>query len=362
MADWSGLPLDILLSIAKRLSFEDLVAFGAVCTSWRPAATKENFDYSRQQIPWLMLFSSDVKPLAKFHSLSSEKTFDQLPHPREVYNQKLIYSSSGWIMSIDDSPREGAMSLFHPLSQAQIRLPRQSFVYVNRFALSASPSETNSDYIVIVIFHQWLKVAGHLALWKPGNSSWTLMTDESILVSDVAYHKGRFYAVDTRSRVLVLNIDQDDFNTVVVKEVMFLIKPVCETCLVESKESLLIVRDLTGHVRVSARCRETIGFEVYEVNIGDGTFVKVKNLGDRALFLGYQSSSFCVKASDFEGCRANCIYFIDGVTRKCNIYTSTNADDGNFESKYEGISQFQCFGDECRNIYPPTLLWLQPTF
>uniref|UniRef100_A0A3Q7HUK1 F-box domain-containing protein n=1 Tax=Solanum lycopersicum TaxID=4081 RepID=A0A3Q7HUK1_SOLLC len=52
MADWANLPNDLIAHIANRVKvIEDFIAFGAVCISWRIAATKVNFDLLSPQVP-----------------------------------------------------------------------------------------------------------------------------------------------------------------------------------------------------------------------------------------------------------------------------------------------------------------------
>ncbi|XP_048334814.2 F-box protein At2g26160-like [Ziziphus jujuba] len=55
---------------------------------------------------------------------------------------------------------------------------------------------------------------------------------------------------------------------------------------------------------------KTIGFKVYKVENDWGNWVEVTNLGDRAFFLN-DDIAFSVSASEFDGCRGNCIYFKD---------------------------------------------------
>ncbi|KAB2637585.1 F-box protein [Pyrus ussuriensis x Pyrus communis] len=80
---WSTLPHDLIASVAKRLfTFEDFIAFGAVCKSWKSAATKENFT-TRHQIPLLMLPEKKEKESTTTTATSTV---------REFYNLKNFYA------------------------------------------------------------------------------------------------------------------------------------------------------------------------------------------------------------------------------------------------------------------------------
>ncbi|CAL5022701.1 unnamed protein product [Urochloa decumbens] len=68
-----------------------------------------------------------------------------------------------------------------------------------------------------------------------------------------------------------------------------------------------------------------VGFKVYRLDDAEGrSWTEVEELagGDRALFVS-PASSFAVRASETEGCRSNCIYFVD--KRRCY---SCHKDDG----------------------------------
>ncbi|PHU28138.1 hypothetical protein BC332_00231 [Capsicum chinense] len=73
MSNWTELPHDLIAHIANHVKvIEDFIAFRAVCTSWRIAATKEDFDVFSPQVPLLMLVSKD-DDFQEFYSLSKKK-------------------------------------------------------------------------------------------------------------------------------------------------------------------------------------------------------------------------------------------------------------------------------------------------
>lgn len=99
MGDWSALPRDVLACFTKRLtSLKDYNAFRAVCTSWRWAATKENFTTS-QQVPWHVAFCvhHDFEQTWRFHILEKNKVHLCLFN---LVWTKHICSSLGWMMTM----------------------------------------------------------------------------------------------------------------------------------------------------------------------------------------------------------------------------------------------------------------------
>ncbi|PHT57878.1 hypothetical protein CQW23_00241 [Capsicum baccatum] len=74
MANWAELPNDMIALIAKHVEvIEDFIVFSAVCTSWRTATPKDNFDVLWPQLPLLMLgYAKDCNYL-EFYSLSKKK-------------------------------------------------------------------------------------------------------------------------------------------------------------------------------------------------------------------------------------------------------------------------------------------------
>ncbi|KAL6182305.1 hypothetical protein ACLB2K_043728 [Fragaria x ananassa] len=167
-ANWSDLPQDLVLSIARRIgSAQDFVTFGAVCKTWSRAFTKQDFlGGLTHAVPLLML--------PKY----SENT-------QECYN----------------------------LTRGRIVLPTYgNGDSIENFVLSSSPSFP-SDYIAMISY-RWTRRA---AFWRPKDKRWinvSLPTRPPNLYGncfdDIAFYKGQFYVAERMplyENFLVCDID-----------------------------------------------------------------------------------------------------------------------------------------------------------
>ncbi|XP_062021261.1 F-box protein At2g17036-like [Rosa rugosa] len=249
-ADWSDLPPDLVVSIAKRIvCLEDFAAFGAACKSWRSKATKENFtgEFSHQ-VPILMLpmIEDDINPLC--YSITKGR-FNKLNLPEAEGNQ--CFSSLGWLLIAYDHAWK--LTLLHPLNHTRIELPRFSnsnywrrWKYptsrpqvISKFGLLSSPSQS-SDYTVILIYER-----KHLAFCRPGkDENWESIRVSSsldITIVDLTCFNGECYVVDYLGEVFVL----DFVNRIKVRRVAAPPMPGCSSryklYLVESAGALLVV-------------------------------------------------------------------------------------------------------------------------
>ncbi|CAI9094325.1 OLC1v1030047C1 [Oldenlandia corymbosa var. corymbosa] len=177
--DWSGLPHEMLVEIVTRIpAAEDFTAFRGVCTSWRAAASKDNYGKSFSRIPPLLMLAENAGDEREFYNLSSRKITMGLSVPG-AKGKLLIEARFGWLFTVVVS--SGEVNLLNPFSGAQIPLPNfktcpefrdidwnSRLLFMNRAILSANPWYT-SDFTLMIIFGS----TRYLGFWRPNNLSWT---------------------------------------------------------------------------------------------------------------------------------------------------------------------------------------------
>ncbi|KAJ0047710.1 hypothetical protein Pint_16908 [Pistacia integerrima] len=117
MGAWLKLNEDLLIQIIKQLTlYEDLSAFGLVCTSWLSVAVMEQLRFISKLTPWLIL--SPEKPTTYrqgFYSFLKNMTHQVMLLEAEGK----CFSSRGWILTLS---KPWHMVLLHPFSRRQIKL------------------------------------------------------------------------------------------------------------------------------------------------------------------------------------------------------------------------------------------------
>ncbi|XP_043708185.1 F-box protein At2g26160-like [Telopea speciosissima] len=353
MADWSGLPEVLLELISSRLSLADLIRFSCVCSSWRSITPPS---LHGKLLPWLIVPSiTRNRPRKRRIGNICDKNLGivSLSDPtRKVYelelpeaaDRRICGSSAGWLVTVHANSE---IQLLHPFTRAQIQLPPltafpsrlpvplhqgKEFAghlrdyYIHKAIVGFCSSE--SEAIVMAI----RKEDDQLAFCRPGKDlRWTVFEGYLRRSHDVIFYKEQFYTVKGSGRVfMVSGLEDASPQLTLVGHRPTKPSYPSRLYLVESSGDLLMVYrfldlylyvdddddedvvvdsddDGTEPVRLPHR---TVNFEVYKLDLGEGNWVEVDNLGDRAVFVGY-NDSFSVSASEFPGCRGNCIYFTD---------------------------------------------------
>ena len=256
--------------------------------------------------------------------------------------------------------------------------------------LSADPSVCPDDYVLMVIYG----VEERLAFIKSGDQDWTYVDNKTSgfdylfktsprvkgfrYFEDILYWKSQFYAVDrlgkllsceintnfTDLRVKIVDVPKGGFGIDATSSSTFFQQVVESFQNNSTIWSAFLIESIEGDLLWVPKFRFkflTTKFYVYQLadNGGNVGWVKKKDLGDAALFLG-DNHSISVRASDFTGCEPNSIYFADKEDETVWCYPGYPFDMGVYNLKHKSIAQDYQLNPSQRSMPPP--IWILPTF
>ncbi|XP_043714871.1 probable F-box protein At4g22165 [Telopea speciosissima] len=392
--DWSELPEDLVVMINERNSAL------ARTRHHHPVPSRPH-----QYFPFLFLPYEDDKDNRDNH-------LNGLPS-KEFRRMYCPGSSHGWLVVVEENT--SSMYLINPFTRAQLPLPpmskvrilvgkekvhcnfelgNPSYSRVRKVVLSSSPSSSSSNVVAIAIYGGFSEIG----FSKPGDKAWTRFGDFPVM--DVLFYRNHIYAVrkscsrEIDIEILVYHMGADitaagGGGGGPVPKLVDIIKPPegyqtrWRPYLVVSCGDLLIIeRDVLTLLNDKQFDVKTVGFRVFKLcrlrNSSDDNnktssstaWEQIKNLGDRMLFLGV-NSSLSLSSHDFPpgSCRGNCIYFTH--RHDCvNIKQGWGYDDmakfdmGIFNLEDKHIEPFPLessfTGNSLTRLCPPPI-WLTPS-
>lgn len=247
-------------------------------------------------------------------------------------NDSKYYSSRGWLIEVGTDLR---VNLLHPFSRVELKLPPISNVEdwedateihacIQKCALSSSCGPEETEVVFIMVIYGG---TGKLAYARPGDQVWTRVLPWDCRCFDIIYYKDQFYGINTLGQIFAI-----DGHTNISHQVAHLPNGIIRRSfaeylyLVESEldGALLVVSREGVQLRPIHKGSEeytygTTGFQVFEVDLSNNKWKEIKNLGNRCLFLGH-NSSMSIDASNDPHCRRNCIYFTDDCAESYTVY------------------------------------------
>eukprot|EP00268_Persea_americana_P050670 TRINITY_DN5529_c0_g3_i3.p1 TRINITY_DN5529_c0_g3~~TRINITY_DN5529_c0_g3_i3.p1 ORF type:complete len:342 (+),score=33.94 TRINITY_DN5529_c0_g3_i3:155-1027(+) len=200
---------------------------------------------------------------------------------------------------------------------------------------------------------------------------------EHLVMEDVIYHMGYFYAV-SKGGALCRILFEDRFHALAERLTPKLDKLIPYTLFAYLVPDILtdrmfvitrdvdaIFRDENGIYRDDLddnSHHKTTPFDIFAVPLEEEgahagtlkTFTKVESLGQRVVFLGY-NYPMIVMASQFSGLKGNCIYFTDNIMDRCS-YSPRGCSDLGVFSLEDGTVE-QLFADRFHPILSPPI-WI----
>ncbi|KAF7110628.1 hypothetical protein CFC21_110712 [Triticum aestivum] len=340
--DLSGLPADILISIFQLLECPDLLRSAAVCTFWQKAysTVRRSGVCPSRQTPCLLYCNeaAGVRALGMY-SLSERNAYS-LPLPEPPISN-WIGSSHGWLVTMDE---KSDLMLLNPITGDKIALPpvttmehvkpvvnddgvlekyKMSFydgelprvedtpyacpldrygdlVYL-KATLSSDPS---AGECTVMLIHQ---PYAQLSFAKVGDAHWNWLQMHSFY-ADCIHHDGCFYAMTEAGAIDVFDLNGPSVvhrrilpNLVRMVQKCYIVQAPWGDVLQIIKDESLDPEQPDGETYVTA-------YEVYKVDFVELKRVKMRGIGEYALFTG-KSTTSCFSVKDHPGLMANHLYF-----------------------------------------------------
>ncbi|XP_078167689.1 putative F-box protein At2g16290 [Carex rostrata] len=298
--DWAELDANILHIICiKLVLIFDFIHFRAVCKRWRSATTPSDLPL---QFP-LLLESHDGRRDTKLDvfSLQTHKIYTlDVPQIRGKY---LAGPSHGYLLAYR-SGKTPSPCLLNPFTGSQLHLRLTKYNFFNPVHLGPKPTREVGDAIIYMVGPE-VKPNGnathYVGYWDSEKKKWT--TVEVPYGKAMAYYKERLYLYDHKTHVINISTGEVLSDIRSPAGVYF-------SDLIVTPGGLLGVDRLfpfnSGGKRMENCC-----FEVYRLEDEDEKphWMKLSNIGDLMIFID-SNNGFCLSASDFDGFKGNCIYFL----------------------------------------------------
>ncbi|KAJ0786328.1 hypothetical protein HanOQP8_Chr02g0054121 [Helianthus annuus] len=309
--------------------------------------------------------------LRLFFSLSDDKIY-RISLPEASTVRRRCGSSHGWLVYLEETP---AVFVINPLTRVKHHLPPLcSFPNVVNFSVYNVGREYTLKTVEGDVYTCSLKEMRNSLLKKwcfrrvRLMRIWIIMrlrllTRRVILrtVGRGMMFGGCFYAVSKYGTIAVCDICGDLPNG--VPNISFIHMPLQVggdmQYLVSLGDELLLV---TQYLELGFHAYKTTEFRVFKLVLKDGWMWKsVVELDDWALFVG-ENSSVAIRASDFEGCKGNKIYFTDDYSEWNYDGANGDHDLGVYDLEDGSVAALPCYTRKFyngRRWSPP--IWITPS-
>ena len=266
------------------------------------------------------------------------------------------------------------MYLLNPFIMRRIFLPRLDYPFekdVDKAVFSSSPS-VDPNCAVLILFNVCL-----VAFYKLADKSWTILCRNDLFYpafSDALFFKDQFYVVDDYGKIYTCNLDHRGLEEVFpqwsdetkILDKWYLVELKGEIYRVRRRSSsnvgfyYNVTDDFEDNWDFGKRDSlvSTWEFRVWKMDPNKECWIRVRHLGDYALFLGC-NNPVAISELDVSGIKGNRIYFTDDRQRTKHFgFIWPGKDMGIFDL---GDSSFKplCW-TQCEWSTHPPAVWVTP--
>uniref|UniRef100_M8BKA1 F-box domain-containing protein n=1 Tax=Aegilops tauschii TaxID=37682 RepID=M8BKA1_AEGTA len=352
VAGWSSLPDDLLFTIMASLDVPSLRRTGAVCKSWRAAHHAFRLP-ELERAPCLLYACEEYGPnYAALYCPATGATF-RVPFPGPPHEKRgfAFACQGGWVFTTDEI---GNPYLLNPVTGAQAVLPPLKTIYGSdkfyddhgKHVWPAAP-----EYGIMKPKIKWARHREFLGVASPpppmpGDKRWTrVLPKDTHAVGDILYNDkdGLFYILYLNGSIGTLDLSgpSPSLTMIMRREISSSPYHTMYLALGSSGELLQVERkwspknislkyhdtyrdinlaseddqdiDASRPLEMAHRLvkkASTVQLLVFKVDIERRKLVKLRDIGDHALFLGL-NSAVCLPTKDFPAFEPNSVYLTD---------------------------------------------------
>ncbi|XP_021890356.1 uncharacterized protein LOC110808977 isoform X2 [Carica papaya] len=299
---WAELPEDILYVLSKRLSMVDYLSFSRVCTSWRSSSKAFRKDFLTSVSPFMIIMSSRGKKSCFFFNISDGARYKTKLHCRS--QRFFLGVSSGYFVIL---PPGNLLSFTNPVTGHLLEVPRPPFPErrpeVREMAIIGSIIP-QKDFIIVTLCQACNQI--HFRRYR--DAEWIALAydrKERRKAVDVAVFKYKIYALFFDGHIGCFDLKSACITFLELEG-----RP--ESCsnnmkFVVGDERLLVV-DFTPYKKL----------EIHEIDFLEMKWVKVTDLGDKALFLSTFRGIRLISPKKWGG-PINCLYYLPSIGLRCEL-------------------------------------------
>jgi hypothetical protein len=306
------LPWDVLDIISKTLDFDSHFQFAGVCKSWRGFHKIYWRNFLASQEPLLLQFSTDGEGYGRgsfsFISIPDQKVYcsemlKYFLHDYSIY----VTSSSGYFIF---ARKNKSFMVINPFTRIKKVIDTStcefdSYTYYN-YALLVF-GKCSEEFVLVVLY----KYDMSLHVYQSRNREWiTYSTMENLgEVNDFVVLHDKIYIVTNKANIGVLNLNSTNINFLKLKSTL-------DTSfdnnfkLVNCDEQLFVVC-LSFMDEIS---------NVYKIDFSIMNYVRLKTLGDIALFYAMDKHFYALSNPNMWGYESNSVYVIGASSTKYSVY------------------------------------------
>jgi len=305
VAEIDKLPWDVLDIIFKILDFDDLFQFTGVCKNWRAFHKIYWKNFLTFHEPLLVKKSSHVMKSFSFINIANQK----------VYHSKMINyfwhyaysgSSSGYLIMTGNN---NSFLLMNPFTRRKKVINTSTFkVNFSDFAYHVllAFGKGSEEFVLLAL----CKSSDSLHVYQSRNFSWVTYSRLGypwMIVDFVVLHN-TIYVVTNNANIGVLNLNSANIKFLELKNTPGVASS-SHLRLVVCDEQLLVVNTMSKVV-----------LTVYKINFSTMNYVKLKTLGDAALFYAPGGSYHALSNPNMWGYERNSVHVINHSATKCKVF------------------------------------------